>query len=1321
MKTHNNYLKSIVAVSVAAAISGHVSAIDFTDVKPYSPEIVKTTQNDKVIKGSQLKQSFPNYYIVKLEQSPLSAVASADVASKAKLGNKLDMTSSAVKSQASLLQAERSAFASTLKSALPNAKVDRHYDTVMNAVVVASDKDIYDTLRAMKGVTAVYKEEMYYESMDASLNIVKAQQVWESLGGSMNAGKGVKVAIIDGGIRPENPMFSGENFTKPDGLPDTDYCSEFDQAFCNDKLVLARYSTPTFVTHPDEYMSPLGLGGHGTHVAGTAAGNPVTIKFNGQTEIVPKDADGNPVEDGFSEVTISGVAPGAYIMAYKALFQTPANRGSGSNVMLLEALDWAVKDGADVINNSWGGGAGADPATSPYQVAFKAAEDAGVVVVTAAGNDGPGAQTIGCPSCIESGLSVASTTHGRFFANTIQINGGDDILAVASSGSGFVGLEGDITGPLMSAAMADPENALGCVAFPAETFKDAVALISRGACAFSNKIDNAMNAGAVGVVVYNSAAGEPITMAAPDTTLPAVMISKASGENIEAMFDGEAAVSVVIESNTKRVVDAEFANLMSDFSSRGPNGDSGSLKPDIAAPGSSILSATSPDENAEGSAYGLKSGTSMASPHVAGAAAIMKQLHPDWTAVEIKTALTSSSVYDGLKKEDGSAPATPFDLGAGRLDLTRATAAALSFDKPSWAQDPCIASCDVTRTLRNMADSDATWTATVEFDDPAIQAELSNDTFTLGAMGSDTDSAEFMLAVDTSSSTYGTWQFGRINFASNDSSVPTATMPIALYVSETPDAASIATAGSGTLSPAKALDVAAFFSNKTFEDQISVEISAPQGTKIVADSEMSAVSNGAEFLLDASENRVAWTGNLNVGRFTTQSFAGFNTSIKDLGVTAYACPGECDEFSATFNLAGLGGYVYNGNVYDRITVSDNGIVIVGGGDTTGSFANQQMPSSVAPNNVLASMWSDFDLAGGASGAGTLHIGLVSDYVVFEWNDVELWDNAAAGRFTFQTWVKLGGTEQDVFFDYLRVDSVPANVTVGAEDATGSAGTSRFYNGTGTAPAAGTAVQLNNIVGGSLQLGYQLETDGMLDLGVADTITVAEDAVSDAVDVLANDADNASKVINIKVMSGGESLHAVNKINVAADGMISGVSIVSEPMNGAVAVDDAGMLVYTPNANFNGTDSFTYTAEDESGTELAPTVVNVVVTPMNDAPTLTAGASQSVEEGKSVTLSVTGADIDGDTLTYTWTQTAGPSVSVSSTSNSVTFTAPEVSSDSTVTFSVVASDGTVSTSAVSVSATVTNKKESSSGGALGWLSLLLVPLAGLRLRRKLRKA
>ncbi|MGS0724478.1 S8 family serine peptidase, partial [Shewanella sp. 30m-9] len=173
-----------------------------------------------------------------------------------------------------------------------------------------------------------------------------------------------------------------------------------------------RWSQPTFQVCPDEYMSPLGFGGHGTHVAGTAVGNKVETTFQGV------------------DVTLSGVAPAAYLMAYKALYsKADCTGGSGSNIMLMEALEHAVNDGADVINNSWGGGAGADPSSSPYKTMFEAAEAAGIVVVSAAGNDGNTAKTVGCPGCIESGITVANSTTGRYFANSFN-TGGDDLLAI---------------------------------------------------------------------------------------------------------------------------------------------------------------------------------------------------------------------------------------------------------------------------------------------------------------------------------------------------------------------------------------------------------------------------------------------------------------------------------------------------------------------------------------------------------------------------------------------------------------------------------------------------------------------------------------------------------------------------------------------------------------------------------------------------------------------------------------------------------------------------------------------------------------------------
>ncbi|MBP8227258.1 MAG: S8 family serine peptidase [Pararheinheimera sp.] len=1313
---------SLLAVAVSAALAGPALA-SAPQKSQYSPEVEKLTTFDVSQKNKvKLGQSL-NYFIVKLENAPLAKAATVSTQSATK-GNRLDMSSAAAIKHSSVLAAERQSFAQSLKKFVPNAQIERHYDTVLNGVVVTSESDIFDQLSAMPGVSKVYREEMYYEQMDASLDLIKAKQVWEKLGGSAEAGKGIKVAVIDGGIRPENPMFRDDGFAAPEAKATDDYCATINPDFCNNKLIVARFSAPTFTTIPQEYMSPLGQGGHGTHVAGTVAGMPTSIYFNGSSNtdengVEVTDATSAEGKKGFTKVDISGVAPGAYLMAYKALFQVfradGTVTGSGSNVMLLEALDWAVKDGADVINNSWGGGAGGDPAASPYQESFLAAEAAGVVVVTAAGNDGPGAKTIGCPSCIESGISVASTTHGRYFANKVTA-GGEDFLAIA--GSEFPAtvkdLEGNISAPVVLASAVDPTNALGCAAFPADTFKDKIAVISRGTCSFSIKVNNAAAAGAVAVIVIQNSDGEPSIMSTPGVTIPAVMISKADGAKLVA----GAAVTIGISAD--KVMSAQFTDIMSDFSSRGPNGNSNFLKPDIGAPGSSILSATSPDAFEDSRTFQLNSGTSMASPHVAGAAAVMKQLYPEWSAVEIKTALTSTAV-NGLKKEDSVTPTTPFDIGAGRLDLERATKAGVTFDKPSFAQDPCVGECTFTRTIRNMTDKEVTWTPSLSLTDEAMTGEFSMSSVTLKPYGTPGDSAEFSLKLNGSFATLDTWSFGHVVWTASDAAIPSATMPIAIRVATSADSSLLSTVAVGELSPTTPAQVSTTLNNKAFTGQVSVVSKLPAGTKLVESSGAATVTAGTQYLFDAStgSSAVSWSGSLNTPAMRFNADSAINYELATNGGVRIPCPGDCDEFYQPLNVGGIGLPVtFNGQTYSRVYISDNGIINFSNTVTTPapSFTNQRLPSSATPNNLVAPFWADMDLSGGATGGGNLYYDILTlgstDYLVVEWNKVKIYDDASGNEYTFQVWMALNSPE-DIFFNYIDMDAMPSSVTVGAEDITGTFGVSQYYNGTGTAPVSAQSLSLANMPGGKLVMNYSVENTGELALGKVDTITVAEDTASEAVDVLVNDAASFEKVVQVKVTNGETTLDAFNTLTVTPDGALTNPVVVTAPANGTVAVT-SGQFVYTPKANFNGTDSFTYQAEDQSGLKTVPTEVAVNVTAVNDAPTLVAGAAVTVEEGKSATLSVAGTDIDGDALTYTWTHVSGPSLAISATTASVTVTAPAVDSDQAVVLRVTASDGTATSAPVNVTLNVTNAKGSS--GSFGWLSLMLLPLALLRRRR-----
>jgi hypothetical protein len=241
------------------------------------------------------------------------------------------------------------------------------------------------------------------------------------------------------------------------------------------------------------------------------------------------------------------------------------------------------------------------------------------------------------------------------------------------------------------------------------------------------------------------------------------------------------------------------------------------------------------------------------------------------------------------------------------------------------------------------------------------------------------------------------------------------------------------------------------------------------------------------------------------------------------------------------------------------------------------------------------------------------------------------------------------------------------------------------------------------------------------LGVADAVTVAEDTASAAVDVLVNEATSVNKVIQVGVKSGAQNIQAVNTIKVSADGALTKAVVATAPAHGTVAAVE-GKFVYTPAANFNGVDSFTYTAEDQSGVKTAATKVNVTVTPVNDAPTLIAGAAVTANEGASATLTVTGADVDADALTYTWTQVSGPTLAISAKTAAVTVTAPQVSANAVAVFSVVASDGTLSSAPVQVTLNVTDVPPpvvvtpKKSSGSFGWMALLMLPLALLRRRK-----
>jgi hypothetical protein len=242
-----------------------------------------------------------------------------------------------------------------------------------------------------------------------------------------------------------------------------------------------------------------------------------------------------------------------------------------------------------------------------------------------------------------------------------------------------------------TAASTAPADVSGCTAWPANTFAGRAAVIERGGCEFGVKVLNAQQAGATFAVVYNNAAGgEALTTMGPgavgnQVTISSIFVPRSLGLGMVAWYTTHGAASRLTV-NTVAFQSGNAPDVVASFSSRGP-GVGNVLKPDIAAPGVNILS-QGYTPGAAGEArhlgFGEVSGTSMAAPHVSGAAALLRQIHPDWSNAYIKSALMSTAKYTEIYLDDArTIPAQPLDIGAGRLDLSHAADPGVILSPPS--------------------------------------------------------------------------------------------------------------------------------------------------------------------------------------------------------------------------------------------------------------------------------------------------------------------------------------------------------------------------------------------------------------------------------------------------------------------------------------------------------------------------------------------------------------------------------------------------------------------------------------------------------------
>ncbi|EKE77550.1 S8 family serine peptidase [Gallaecimonas xiamenensis] len=1145
---------------------------------PSLAEVTKAEQGlffDKLTYQSQsvdksklpvLKQVATNRYIVELKGKPVAVYEggiSGLQSAKRDESGKILFGAQATRAYVSALETEQKATVAAIKKQFPAVTVKAQFDTVFNGLVVEGLDLDEASLRALPNVKNVYRDQLVHVQMDASLPIIKAPLAWNELGGRDSAGKGIRIAVVDSGIRPENPMFSDAGMEAPEAgsLPTDDYCHTTDPDFCNNKLIVARAYPASSSTSPDEYVGiPKGYNGHGTHVAGTAAGVPVSAEYGG------------------AQYEISGVAPSAYLMAYKALYYN-GNTASGLTSSLISAVNDAVKDGADVINNSWGGGPGGDPNFSAYKSVFENAEAAGVVVVTAAGNDGNAAKTVGCPGCVESGITVANTQTGRGFSQFAEVeNLGQLPMVEGSSPVSLADLDTEaLSAPLLAATSIDQANVEGCTSFPVDSFAGGYALISRGTCSFSEKADNASAAGALGIVVYNNNAGEgPFIMSMPGATVPGVMISKENGDAIEsALANGN--LTITLDPTWQAYTDSDLVDVMNASSSRGPNGDSSFIKPDMAAPGTNILSAASPDLD-EG-AFGVKTGTSMASPHVAGAAALVLAAHPDWTPAQVKAALTTTSNTHVLD-DDGVTPANAFAKGAGRLETYKAIHAGLSVSPVSIAGNYCFDSCSFQVATTSLGEGDVTWVGSVQFDDSTVTGTLAvagSETSEL-VFGADNKDGSFTLSVDTSQATKDKWYFGTITWQDSGYKYPQAHMPVAIYAGSSSDLTLLSSSG-GVITANDSLAARTQVNNQSIDGEATLKVSFPEALSLQG-TPVAVVKHGSQASLgyDEASRALTWTGTLDKPSLTVSSGPAWLDSLPSLtegfAPETIACgsASQCDEGEVTLNAAGLG-LSFVGQEVTKLTLGTNGYVALNGATVLQSYFNDAFPTTKATGAVLAPFWTDLDM----SSVGQWYYSVLSDgidnYLTFEWKDVPIYGDDSI-KYTFQVLFKLNSS--DVYFHYVKADALPANLSVGAQLPSGADGDNWYFDGTGTAPTSASTLTVANAIG-SVELSYEVTSAAIK----APAVSASTGANWPVAVKLPTTIGSTNQVIESEITGGDVAAKSQAVVVVNPVGEKVTATLASAPNNGSVSLDN-GVATYTPNTGFIGADSFGYTLTDEAG-------------------------------------------------------------------------------------------------------------------------------------------
>jgi uncharacterized repeat protein (TIGR01451 family) len=1041
------FLVVLVALVVPLALAGQPAAVQAAgDAPPI-----------KALTAQSLEE--PQTYIITLEHPALAryrggidglAGTSNDVTGAAKL----DVNSPPSQAYLSFLAQRRGEFLQRLSERLAReVEIGYIYDVVLNGLTVKLTPVEAARVADLPGLVRISPREKRQLLTDRGPQWIGAPAAWgsaTSCAAGGNCGEGIVIGVVDTGINMDHPSFAdvggdGYNHTNPLGAGNyKGWCNPTHPNYnsnykCNDKLI-GVYSYPNSDNNPED------PDGHGSHTASTAGGNRLpNMLLDEPTIDLPFD--------------ISGVAPHANIIAYDACTTNGCN-----NDDLIAALNQAATDQVDALNYSISG-SGLSPWVAEDEQAFLGLRNAGAFVSASAGNSGPDAQTVahGSPWM----TTTAASTHDRALINAA--------INLTSSNGPLAGIYGrSVTGPLGSTPMIYAGNVKNnplCLSgvWSASDLAGKLVVCDRGNNARVEKAENVQKAGGAGMILVNAASNgdEEIGDA---YVIPGVHITYNEGVMLKNwLAAGSGHTGGIL--GTQNDINANNGDVMAAFSSRGPNAQVPDLiKPDMTAPGVDILAAWATLQGEPVPELEIISGTSMSSPHMAGAGALMmKAKYPGWTVAEIQSAMMTTSLWDNtVRKEDGITPTNPFDRGAGRVNIANALNAGLvmnitsaeydaanpaatppgdpkTLNYPSMADDACYKSCGWTRTVRNTLGQAVMWNGQFIGKD-GLAGSLTVPNFTINA------GATQQLGVsisDVSGLTPGKWYFGHVVYTAQGNVAPQFHMPVAIRVAASTDAGMI----EKTVTPTGAGTGAQLSYTVTVKNKASSSRTFNVSDPVPAGSTFVSGSNSSNWSYNSGTNTLSGSATLGAASFVwrEKNLSGYDPMA---GRVPAADLAGVNLDNGCFSLGGMDFY-YLDTHYTQILVSMNGVVRAG--IPTSPLCPTGTPTKFPTNdpgdmqeNLLAPFWADLDLTG-----GNMYLVLTvfngKPHTVIEWENIRL--KANNQRFSFQIWFEDGS--DNIWFAYpagfnTMVGTTSPTAGIGAENLAGSAGVQYyFYSGSGT--------------------------------------------------------------------------------------------------------------------------------------------------------------------------------------------------------------------------------------------------------------------------------